>query len=269
MGKNHVLFSLFVALACLPLAAQVRLIQPNQMPTAGHSATFGVQGIAEAKTKDGTPQTVPFVIYLPSNHGKDRKWPVILEWHGAGGRAGVGISQRITNGKDFICVGLTYINLKSQTEYQYIDVAIQTALNLFKGNEKAVFPGGFSFGGLAQERFILSPQSIGRFRAVWMFGAGLVRPKKNMDWLKNTPFFIAVGEKDFNRKPVEQMLPRFRKVIKNIEFHVMAGQGHSIDFKTYGPKLLAFLKSHVPQTNKNVDDKIAEDHTAETIPKAK
>lgn len=230
-------------------SATLWVVAPSEPPAPGREAAFGVAGIPEASFQ-GKPQTVPFEVYLPANHNPRRKWPVVMEWHGAGGQAGVPISRRVTGGKDFICVGLTYINGQAETEDKYIKRVYDTVIERFNGDERAVFPGGFSLGGLAQERFVLRPETIGRYRAVWMFGAGLVgshfRKPAEVTWLAKTPFFIAVGETDFNRKAVETASPHFKAVIPDLALHVMPGKGHQVDFESFGPKLLEFWKRNLP-----------------------
>jgi len=226
-----------------------RVLSPAKPPAPGQEATFGVAGIPEA-TFRGAPQTVPFVVYLPANYDQRRKWPVVMEWHGAGGQAGVPISRRVTGGKDFICVGLTHINGQAETEDKYLKRVYDTIIERFDGDGNAVFPGGFSLGGLAQERFILRPETIGRYRAVWMLGAGLVgshfRKPPELNWLAKTPILEAVGETDFNRKAVETAYPHFKAVIQDITLHVMPGKGHEVDLEGFGPKLLAFWKRNQP-----------------------
>ena len=233
----------------VPTSGAPPVVAPREPPAPGREATFGVAGIPEA-TFQGAPQTVPFVVYLPANYDQRRKWPVVMEWHGAGGQAGVPISRRVTGGKDFICVGLTYINGQAETEDKYVKRVYDTVIQRFDGDTKAVFPGGFSLGGLALERFVLRPETIGRYRAVWMFGAGLVgshfRKPPGVTWLAKTPIFEAVGETEFNRKAVETALPHFKAVIQDITLHVMPGKGHEVDFEGFGPKLLAFWKRNLP-----------------------
>jgi len=111
-------------------------------------------------------------------------------------------------------------------------------------------------GGLAIERFILRPETFKRYRAAWVFGAGLVgshfKPAQ-VNWLAEMPFFEAVGEKDFNRRAVETMLPKFQETLKKMEFHVMPGMGHQIDIKNYGPKLLDFFRKNLPEVPQDKD----------------
>jgi hypothetical protein len=130
-------------------------------------------------------------------------------------------------------------------EEKYVGRVYETVTKSYNGDPGVVFPGGLSMGGLARGRFVLRKSTIKRYRAVRMFGAAFERPHPRIKWLKDTPFFLAVGAKDFNRRAAQSTLPRLKRIAKSVEYHVMPGVAHQVDFKNYGPKLPVLFKRNL------------------------
>ena len=51
----------------------------------------------------------PTLIYLPSNFTPNKKWPVIFFYHGSNGKPDTHVMRRFTGGKNYIVVGMEYI----------------------------------------------------------------------------------------------------------------------------------------------------------------
>lgn len=198
-----------------------------------------------------------FLIYVPSNYTPDRKWPVIFSYHGQGGSPSVGAFKSLTEGKEFIIVGLPYIQkcvsvpgkkIISCAEYEkQLLVETRALADIFfpyvnkhlSVNKNLFFIGGTSRGGWVTSS--ISENIPSAWAGVIILIASRSRSLANNhplqftlkypDKFRGKPIFIGVGEKESNRPHAEAAAKFYRKYGANVTLEIFEGLGHKVDTK--------------------------------------
>lgn len=153
------------------------------------------------------PKSASFaLVYVPTDYAPERTWPVILSYHGAGGRPSTWPFRQVTDGSGFVVIGMNYVNddyyqtlppEKTKPEKAYVNEVLDAAsqrLNLDRG---IIIMGGFSQGGYSTT--VLGEQMLDRLAGLVILGAGrrnLDRLPPNRAQIQKKPIFVGVGAND-------------------------------------------------------------------------
>lgn len=171
-----------------------------------------------------------YFIYLPADFVPDHRWPVIVAFHGAGGRGTDQIKAwlKTTNHNDrYIIIAPTYgpgLWWHEEAEQLFLSVLNDVREN-FPIDEKRIYLTGFSSGGHAAWYFAI--------RYPWLFAAinpiaGECPLPSFMPDIMHAPVYIVHGAKD-NVIPVEaarDAYARLQKVNDTVRYKELPEQTH-------------------------------------------
>lgn len=192
-----------------------------------------------------------FVVYVPTDYTDARKWPVIFSFAGLNSSAAIGPIKSITQGKNFIVVGVAYymrgkkgykhyrrdiLNLKKAVRYleQYLEI-----------DKKQIFLGGFSKGGFYSSIILCATPRA--WAGAIILGGGRSKGDKKAKRpasLLGKPIFIGCGSKDVHMKYAKLANTYYRSLRANVTFEKWLGLGHS--YNSQSPKLRKWLLVNGP-----------------------
>ncbi|KPK80387.1 MAG: hypothetical protein AMJ81_12155 [Phycisphaerae bacterium SM23_33] len=191
-----------------------------------------------------------FIVYVPPNYTPDRTWPIIFCYHGQGGHPTVSPFHRLTDGKNFILVGMPYVQqtvnvpsakvISSHGYEQEMDVETKALTEVvipflckhLSVDKRLCFVGGTSRGGWVCSTLgeNIAPSCAGLI----ILCAGRerkARPLVNAKWFRKKPVFIGVGEKEVNRKSGEDAARFYARLGAKVTLEIFKGLGHQVDTK--------------------------------------
>ena len=172
-----------------------------------------------------------FIVYAPADYTPEQPWPVIFWFHGLNGRPTVGAIKRITEGKRFILVGVSY-HMRGMEGYDHYERDIENLKILvpylerfLKLDRRLFFVGGFSKGAFFADRMLCA--SAETWAGALLLGGGkdLVNAK-NHAALRGKPIFIGCGENDVHLKYAEKGQRYYTRYGAQVTAEVWPGLGH-------------------------------------------
>ena len=147
-----------------------------------------------------------FLVYVPVDYTDKRPFPIIVYYHGWGGKATTWMFKRITKGREFIVVGMNYatdayykgLSPNATTAdirfFEEVLTLLSTRLNIATDY---IFMGGYSQGGYSTT--VLGEQLLDRLAGRLVLGAG----RRDVDMnppppklIQGHPVFFGVGALD-------------------------------------------------------------------------
>lgn len=183
---------------------------------------------------DGIPE--PIAQFLPLDHGDGaEQWPLLIYYHGTGGRVSLNTPHYITGGRNFVLISTTYLEkgrlkLTEQNmegELRNLQRLKEHAIQNLRVDPERIYVCGFSKGGWAVGEFLgLDPELAGGI----ILGAGVYkrRGKNPAPPLPHHPdVFIGVGRDDGNYPQSLRSLVHYRERGCDTTLDVWPETGHS------------------------------------------
>jgi len=169
-------------------------------------------------------------VYLPAEYDPDKAWPVIFNYHALGGAAETHTIRRITEGKRYIVVGMSYskpgldsFELLATVDvniFHHVLAALKEHVNI---DEKKLYVGGFSKGGFYScELMRLLPELAGAI----VLGAGTNGGDHKWPDLTGKHIYVGVGEKDGYKNDATESF--FTGLGATVTHEQWPGLGHTI-----------------------------------------
>ncbi len=208
------------------------------------------------KLKDWRAKTMTYHVNLPPDFHKDRRYPILFEWHGKGGGPGTNVFTSIYNVTGHVHVGLTYplgcrhgtAMLYATPEYvEFFREVYKDVVENFNGNPEYLFLGGFSAGG-----FMVTGPGI-----AITIRAGL-KPKLagilagGCSWICNPKYaggvdiFLWYADNDRNSYNLPERITKLKKYARSLTVVLHKGAGHTCDNSFEGPAVRKFLAVQGP-----------------------
>jgi predicted esterase len=188
-----------------------------------------------------------YTVYLPTDYTPDREWPTIFCYHGKNGDPTTWPFKPLTDGRNFIVVGMEYIDREGKNNPTE-DIENLTRIRTFleskvRINPKLVFMGGFSQGGWSTSKF--GNLYIDQLAGLIIMGSGGSPNEKSAAALKGKPVFVGIGEMDDANKNAKSARDAYAAKGADVTFEEFKGLGHSVDVKDQ--PLKDWLQKHGPQ----------------------
>lgn len=188
-----------------------------------------------------------YVVYLPTDYTPDREWPTIFCYHGKNGDPTTWPFKPLTDGKNFIVIGMEYIDREGKNNPSE-DVENLTRIRTFleskvRINPRLVFMGGFSQGGWSTSKF--GNLYIDHLAGLIIMGSGGSPSEKAAAALKGKPVFVGIGELDDANKFAKSARDAYTAKGADVTFEEFKGLGHTADVKDQ--PLKDWLQKHGPQ----------------------
>jgi predicted esterase len=180
-------------------------------------------------------------IRLPSNYTPERRWPVVFFYHGAQGGPDTRSVRNWTEGKDFIVVGMPYLesgtpqrNHEEHEKYVRKEIENFRRVRAWLGarasiDEARVLMGGVSKGGWTAA--VLGEREIDRLAGLIIVLAGRLPStgaQRTVPPLRNKPIYIGAGETDPNLPDAYRARAFYRRVGAVVTFEEYPGMGHAV-----------------------------------------
>ena len=175
-----------------------------------------------------------YLVYVPSDYTPDRKWPLVVCYHGLNGKVTTWPFKNVLGGKRCIVVGMEYNERGSGSSGGSKDVAnvkrilppLVTKLNV---DTEQLFIGGFSKGGFTTNR--IAGQTLSLWAGILILGAGGSGPG-GPGSCRGKAVYIGVGETDQYRKSAETAVASYKRLGAKVTFEIYKGRGHAVDAKS-------------------------------------
>ena len=175
-----------------------------------------------------------YLVYVPSDYTPDRKWPLVVCYHGLNGNVTTWPFKNVLGGKRCIVVGMEYNERGSGSSGGSKDVAnvkrilppLVTKLNV---DTEQLFIGGFSKGGFTTNR--IAGQTLSLWAGILILGAGGSGPG-GPGSCKGKAVYVGVGETDRFRESAETAVASYKRLGAKVTFEIYKGRGHAVDAKS-------------------------------------
>jgi len=174
-----------------------------------------------------------YLLYVPEDYRPDRRWPVVVYYHGLNGLPQTDLFRSALGGKGFLVVAMEYYK-RGMEGYQYMtteDVRILHHVLDSLGKKVRIdrtrlFVAGFSKGGFYASGLLCE---LPRFwRGAVILGAGMRSEPAHPDALAGKPIFIGCGTRDFLVKNVTEAADTYRRLGCDVTFESWPDRGHSV-----------------------------------------
>jgi len=183
----------------------------------------------------------PITLTIPSNYDDSREWPAIFHYHGLNGSPNSRFLQRATGGKDYLLVGLGYLQrgliARSPEEAAaYFRQEAESFLHVRKHldgivriDPGRVYLSGTSKGGWMTSRLgeMLGDSLAGMIVLI----AGRQHrsgPPRHRESIANMQIYIGVGAEDPNLYPSELAREWYERYRATVSFEIYEGLGHQL-----------------------------------------
>lgn len=173
-------------------------------------------------------------VSLPEGHDASQKYPVLLYYHGTGGKPDTSLMRHHTGDRRWIVVGMTYYQLgkftmtretmaKEMTLLRSVKRHLQTKYGM---DPSRCYVAGFSKGGWMADMFLQADSSLA---GGVILGAGHLHKyhKTPVKYRKRKPVFIGVGRLDGNYPFALKGILHHRKVGAHTTLEAWPDIGHS------------------------------------------
>jgi predicted esterase len=206
----------------------------------------------------------PIKVFLPVDWTPTRKWPLLMFYHGTGGRPSISLPRSYTEDKGFVIVGMTYtvrgpVEAGQSKQYYEDTVAISQEVRDHLAKVASVDPermyiGGFSKGGWTASYFAdKHPELIA---GAMIMGAGVNPYYVDDDSLPRfrvgTPLYVGAGQLEMNYAVNLQALDHFGGRGAKVTLDIWDGLGHRPPFLPNSEYLEQWLLIESHQGNKTM-----------------
>jgi dienelactone hydrolase len=178
------------------------------------------------------------IVRLPDNYDPAREWPAIFFYHGMGGHPTVQPLSALTKGRDFVLVGMPYVDPEPRSRTpaaheaylkQEIDAlrrAREEVAKRARVRSDRVFLGGTSMGGWTTTQ--LGEREMPRLAGLIVLLAGRMRTMPfPVVPFQGKPVYIGTGETDANLPAARRAAALYRSLGARVTFEEYAGLGHA------------------------------------------
>jgi len=211
-------------------------------------------------------------LYVPSNYNSERKWPLVIFYHGVNGSPTTDCIVRHCGGKDFIVVGMSYCEkhatrLSQPQQAAYIEKerkSFRAAVGWVKNNlsldTERVFMGGISKGGWTTS--FVGEREMGNLAGMIIVLAGHQRGAvPGAQSMTGFPVYIGAGELDPNQLAGVHAVGFYRHCGANVSYEEYEGLGHQVSERA--ARLAQWLEAYGPQSHAWIDGAEKESRKAE------
>jgi predicted esterase len=205
-------------------------------------------------------------LYIPTNYDSSKKWPLIIYYHGFKSRPNTAIMRALTEGKDYIILGINYANRdfyqsladdKVNSELWHLNRTLEALQESYSVDSNHIFMAGYSQGGYATSR--LGELILPQLKGLMLLGAG--RNKQdlnppNIEDLTHKPIFIGAGDKDLvHGARARQAARNYLNWGADVTYEVWHDKDHFAGFRIYIEQQNArynvqnWLKKHTKLSN--------------------
>ena len=168
----------------------------------------------------------------PDDFDASKSYPAIVFYHGTGGKPTAELIHRMTAGKDFVLVGMTY---RHQGRFDYSEQEIADELGLLNAlkktltgslavDAKRIYVGGFSKGGWHTALLLDRDRSLA---GGLILGSGVFENRKDAPKFGGPPsIYIGCGRYDGNYPPSLGALIYFRNLGAQVTHESWLDTGH-------------------------------------------
>jgi len=215
--------ALFIALSLLAVSAAGAELPdfPAGKETKVEDASIGGNGY--------------YLVYVPTDYTPDRKWPLVLCYHGVNGDVTTWPFKNVLGGTRCIVVGMEYKQRGSggdsggSADVANIKRILPPLVKKLNADTQQLFIGGFSKGGFATNR--IAGQTLSMWAGILILGAG-GSAHGGPDSGRGKAVYVGVGETDQFRKSAEAAAASYKRLGAKVTFEVYKGMGHSVDAKS-------------------------------------
>jgi dienelactone hydrolase len=253
-----------------PLAAAVE-------PNTGESKLFlpGREVRIETDNKDVGGGC--FLVYVPTDYNENRKWPLIVYYHGAGEPLSTQRFQTATDSKGFIIAAMEFGDAPEGTvtqgqymayirrEQRSVEAAkVYIARHLKMDRDKMLLAGVSRGGWLVTDMADLNA-SPWTGMAVFCAGRRGIIPQMAGGSVRGKNIYIGTGESDQNLEAAKKAADDYRRRAAKVTFDIYPGLGHAVDPNS--PALRKWLndiaKGQKPKSLKVPDPNASSGNSAE------
>ena len=226
------------------------------VPAPGAEFAMEIAGVAERA-----------VVRVPDNYDPAREWPAILFYHGMNGHPTVQPLAGLTGGRDFILVGMPYVDPepKSRTPSAH-EAYVRQELDAFRRAREAVakrvriradrvFLGGLSMGGWTTTQ--LGEREMPQLAGLVVLLAGRMRtmPFPTVPF-RGKPVYIGTGETDANLPAARRAAALYRSLGARVTFEEYAGLGHAAPRENPGLRAWLDAQGRLAGAGTNAPDEL-------------
>ncbi|MBE3071261.1 MAG: hypothetical protein IMZ66_13585 [Planctomycetes bacterium] len=234
-ARRH-LVALMALLGAVALATPVLAAPTAEKPAAAELPDLPAG--AETKVEDASiGGNGYYLVYVPGDWTPDRKWPLVVCYHGINGDATTWPFRQVLGGKDVIVIGMEYYKRGSEgfgavgEDVANVKRILPPLVKKLSVDTGQLFIGGFSKGGF------MTSSIAGRTLSLWAGilitgagrGGGGGGEGGGGSGYKGKPIYIGVGENDEARKSAESAVTSYRGLGAQVTFELYKGLGHSVD----------------------------------------
>ncbi len=201
------------------------------------------------------------VVFLPADYTPDHSWPVIVYYHGWGGRPNTRIFRAVTTGKGFIIIGINYGDEKYSKNLQedrlrgerrHFKRTLDILEEQISIDRSRVFMAGYSQGGYSTAN--LGETMLSDLLGLIILGAGrgwgsAQAPRQGL--ISDKPVFIGAGQDDDPHGMRAQLAAMdYHRWGADITLEIWPDTDHMMGWRWYqddparGVRLLEWLQRH-------------------------
>ena len=179
-------------------------------------------------------------VYVPSDYAADRRWPIVLFYHGLNGEPTTGLIRGLTRGRGAIVVGMEYIerglvqrSAEQQQAYQVKEQAqleelLRALPERVRLDRRRVYLAGVSKGGWQVSAFAESGQP--RVAGYMILLAGrLPRARSERPDLSEQAVYVGTGEMDEGNVYARMAVQYYERCGAAVTWEEYANRGHEVD----------------------------------------
>ena len=189
-----------------------------------------------------------YLVYVPEDYTPARTWPVVLFYHGLGGKPHTALFRPLLHGKKFIVVGMEYY-MRGLGGYEYMatrDVQIlkhvlDSLEEKLRIDQDGLFVAGFSKGAFYTSGLLNELPEL--WAGAVILGGGNRTAAKNTEALKAKPIFIGCGDQDGFLDYAEKACEYYESLNCEVTLEKWPGVGHWVSERS---SMGRWLLEHAP-----------------------
>lgn len=231
-----------------PAAPPARADDGASVPTGTRGGPAARPGTEFRLRWDPIGAEVP--VYVPSDYDPDRRWPVVLFYHGMGGQPTTDLFRQLTGGRGAIVVGMGYTapdkEHRSPEEARAVQAAEMAQLErmldelprLLRVDRARVVLAGVSKGGWHVSAFAQSGRPAVAGYVILLAGR-LPQGRTDRPDLSDRAVYVGTGERDKANPYARMAVQFFERCRAVVTWEEYPDRGHEVD--PAAPRLRAWV----------------------------
>jgi len=187
-------------------------------------------------------------VYVPKDYDPKKAAPLVLFFHGRGGKPDARMGRWISEDKRYIIVGMEFLK-NDGAFFQDVDEQVRFNHHVVKQlgkdlkiNPRQIFIGGFSQGGFGTALYGFRRSEVGFYRGYLMMAGGLIA-RGDLGFMKGEPVLVLHGDKDevVSYNQGKRAAEALHAAGADVTFITQKGIGHTLD-REYVPQIRDWLK---------------------------